>query len=43
MSKLLFEQHTRRRLIDLSLRQLGGGSYHRSSLDLIHGLPLVLT
>ena len=43
MSKLLFEQHTRRRIIDLSLRRLGGDSYHRSLLDLTHGLPLVLT
>ena len=43
MSKLLFEQHTRQRLIDLSLRRLGGDSHHRSLLDLTHGLPLVLT
>ena len=43
MSKLLFEQHTRQRLIDLSLRRLGSDSHHRSSLDLTHGLPLVLT
>ena len=43
MSKLLFEQHTRRRLIDLSLWRLGGDSHYRSSPDLTHGLPLVLT